>query len=137
MTSRTVFLSRLFGLYLILYALTMAVHWQAKADIVIWLLHNPPILWMMGLFALVAGLAMVLVHNRWSGGVRVVIVTIVGWMALAKGFFFLCVPSGAAVEWLVSVFARAGSFYALTAAVFVLGLIFTLNGFLPESQTQK
>ena len=46
----------------------------------------------LGVITLAAGLAMVLPHNIWSGGVLAVIVTLVGWLALIKGLFFLFLP---------------------------------------------
>lgn len=48
-----------------------------------------PILW--GLYALIAGLAVVFTHNLWVSDARV-IVTVIGWIALASGVLFLMAP---------------------------------------------
>ena len=75
---RTSFLSRLIGLYCILIALSMITHRQAIVETVKALLYEPTMVFVLGVIALGAGLAMVLAHNIWSGGALAVIVTLVG-----------------------------------------------------------
>ena len=70
MSPRTIFLSKLLGLYCILIALSMSVQKQAALDSVTALLHNPAMMLVLGVFTLGAGLAMVLAHNLWTRGVR-------------------------------------------------------------------
>src|SRR5260370_38753266 len=53
---------------------------------------NSGLLLIAGLFALVAGLAMVIGHNRWSGGVLTVVVTVLGWLTLIKGVAIVAAP---------------------------------------------
>jgi vacuolar-type H+-ATPase subunit I/STV1 len=57
---------------------------QATLESVTAFLHDPSMIFILGLITLAAGLAMVLAHNIWSGGALVVIVTIVGWITLLK-----------------------------------------------------
>jgi len=92
MSPRTLFLSRLIGLYCILVALSMMTRRQATVETVTTLLQNPSMMLILGVITLVAGLAMVLAHNIWSGGALAVIVTLVGWMTLIKSLFFLFLP---------------------------------------------
>ena len=68
MLPRTMFLSKLIGLYLILISLAMLTHRQATVESITALMHNPPVLFVVGVIAVAAGLAMVLGHNIWSGG---------------------------------------------------------------------
>ena len=82
MLPRTLFLSRLIGLYCILAALSMITRRQATLESVTALLHNPSMIFIVGLITLAAGLAIVLAHNIWSGGALVVVVTLVGWITL-------------------------------------------------------
>ena len=49
------------------------------------LLHDRPVMYLLGVLCVFAGLAMVLVHNVWSGGPAAVIVTLIGWLTLLKG----------------------------------------------------
>ena len=65
---------------------------QATLESVTALLHDPSMIFILGLITLAAGLAMVLAHNIWSGGALVVIVTIVGWISLLKSLLLLFLP---------------------------------------------
>ena len=92
MSSRTIFLSRLIGLYCILIALSMMTRRQTTVETVTVLLQSPSMMLILGVITLAAGLAMVLAHNIWSGGALVVIVTIVGWITLLKSLLLLFLP---------------------------------------------
>ena len=96
MSTRTLFLSRLLGLYFLLIALSMVTHKQVTIDMVVALVHNAPLLFFMGIVIVAAGLAIVLAHNIWSGGALPITITILGWLALLKGLFFLFLPPAAA-----------------------------------------
>jgi uncharacterized membrane protein len=89
MSPRTAFLGKLIGLYCILVALAMLSRKQATMDVIKAMLHNPPLLLALGGITVVAGLAMVLSHNIWSGGGLQLIVTLAGWIALIKGSLLL------------------------------------------------
>ena len=78
MQQRTIYLSRLIGLYCILIPPSLAIHKQATVDSVTALLRNPSIILILGIFTVTAGPAMILTHNRWSGGALPVAVTVVG-----------------------------------------------------------
>ena len=92
MSPRTIFLSKLFGLSCILIALPMMFHKQAVVEMATGLLRDPSDMFLTGVLTLVAGLAMVLAHNIWCGGVLPVVVTVMGWAALLKGVMLLLVP---------------------------------------------
>ena len=92
MSSRTIFLSRLIGLYCILVALSMLTRRQATVETVTALLQNSSMMLILGVITLAGGLAMVLAHNIWSGGALVVIVTIVGWITLLKSLLLFFLP---------------------------------------------
>ncbi len=135
MSPRTIFLSKLFGLYFILVALLMMLHKQAVVDMVTGLLHDPSTMFVLGLLALVAGLAMVLAHNIWSGGVLPVVVTIVGWLALAKGLMFLLLFSGDAAGFYLGRLHYSQLFYVYMAICLVLGAYLTYGGFMTKSRS--
>jgi vacuolar-type H+-ATPase subunit I/STV1 len=92
MWPRTLFLSKLIGLYCILIGLSLMTRGQATVETVTALLQNPVMTLILGVITLAAGLAMVLAHNIWAGGALAVVVTLVGWMALIKSLFFLFLP---------------------------------------------
>jgi len=133
MSPRTTFLSKLIGLYCILAALSMAAHRQATVETVAALVHNPPLLVIAGILALIAGLAMVLGHNVWSGGALPVIVTLVGWITLVRGVLVLFLSPEAEVA-LFAGLRYDQLFYVYLALPLALGAYLTHGGFRSPSR---
>lgn len=129
MSPRTVFLSRLIGLYCILVALSMMTRRQATVETVKALLQNAPMILFLGVITLAAGLAMVLAHNVWSGGALPVIVTLVGWITLIKSLFFLFLPPEMEAGLFLGQLHYQQFFYLYGAFSLVLGLYLTFGGF--------
>ena len=111
MSSRTIFLTRLIGLYCILVIPSMVLHRQATVDWMTALLNNASLMWVLSVITLTVGLAMVLAHNVWSGGALPVVVTLVGWATLIKGLLFLFLPSGVESEFILSALRNPLLFY--------------------------
>jgi putative exporter of polyketide antibiotics len=133
MSPRTLFLSRLIGLYCILIGLSMMTHSQATVETVTALLQNPSMTLILGVITLAAGLAMVLAHNIWSGGTLVVVVTLVGWMALVKSLFFLFLPPEMETRLFLQQLHYQQFFYLYSAISLVLGVYLTYEGFKSRS----
>ena len=133
MSPRTLFLSRLIGLYCILVALSMMTRRQATLESVTALLHSPSMMFVLGAITLAAGLAMVLAHNIWSGGALAVIVTLVGWMTLIKSLFFLFLPPDMEAGLFLGQLHYQQLFYLYTAVSLVLGVCLTYGGFKSRS----
>jgi hypothetical protein len=133
MSPRTLFLSRLIGLYCILIGLSMMTHSQATVETVTALLQNPSMTLILGVITLAAGLAMVLAHNIWSGGTLVVVVTLVGWMALVKSLFFLFLPPEMETRLFLQQLHYQQLFYLYGAISLVLGVYLTYGGFKSRS----
>jgi hypothetical protein len=121
MSARTVFLGRLIALYCILVGLAFAARKEAVVAAVTALIHDPAILLVLGVVTLAAGLAMVLAHNVWSGGVMPVVVTLIGWISLVKGLFFLILSPEAMVS-LLAALRYAELFYVYVAINVLIGL---------------
>ena len=130
MYSRTIFLSRLIGLYGLLVVPSLLVHREATIDLMTALLHNLPLMWVLSMITLTAGLAMVLAHNVWSGGALPVVVTLCGWAALIKGLLFLFLPSSVQSEYLLSALRNPLLFYVWLSPSLLLGIYLTYAGFL-------
>ena len=83
--------------------------------------------YLAGLIALVAGLALVLTHNVWTADWRVLI-TLVGWIALAKGLTLLMLPRLAkdVGNWFLS---HGAGFVGGAAFSFVLGAALCYFGY--------
>jgi hypothetical protein len=128
MRPNTAFLSRLIGLYCVLTSLAMFANKQAIVNVKDSLIHSPTLLFIVGIITMMAGLAVVLGHNVWSGGALPVIVSALGWVALVKGSLFLFLPPEAAVGFWEG--WRYEQLYYLYAGItFVLGFYLTWAGF--------
>lgn len=129
MLPRTIFLSRLIGLYCILVIPSMLFDRQATVDTMTALLQNPSMMLFPCIVGVVAGLAMVLTHNIWSGGALPVVVTLVGWLTLVKSLAFLWMPSGPETELIVKGIGHPTIFYVWMAPSLLLGIYLTIGGF--------
>jgi uncharacterized membrane-anchored protein YitT (DUF2179 family) len=127
----TIFLSRLIGLFSLVFALAMILHRDSFAAVTSAMIHDPPLVFLLGLIALAIGLAMVLSHNIWSGGALPVVITLIGWLQLIRGITALLVPP----EALASFFDKMnfGKFsYGPFVITLALGLYLTYMGFRPS-----
>lgn len=129
MSPRTTFLSKLIGIYCILMSLSMIAHRQATVETMTALLHNPALVFVIGVIAVAAGLAMVLGHNIWSGGGLPVTVTLIGWLSLIKGVLLLFLSREAASGLFLAGFHNERSFELYAAITLVLGVYLTFGGF--------
>ena len=128
MSPRTIYLGRLIGLYCVLVALAMISHKQAAVETMTALIHDAPVLFFVSIVAMVAGLAVVLAHNIWSGGALPVVVTLVGWISLVKGLVFLLLPPETSLAYFEAL--RYGQFfYAYLTVTLVIGIYLTFASF--------
>lgn len=100
----------------------MVTHQQAAVEPVTVLVHNPPALFVAGVIAVAAGLALILGHTVWSGGVLPVFVTLVSWVALTKGVLILIPSPEAASEFFFVRRHYEELYYWYTAASPPLGI---------------
>ena len=122
MSPRTKYLGRLMGLYCVAAAVSMAAHRQATIAMVTALLRDPAALFLSGLIALLAGLALVLGHNVGAGGAATVLVTVVGWVTLIKGLTLMFLTPEAAAALYLGRLQYERFFYLYTLLSFVLGM---------------
>ena len=128
MFTTTVFLGKFFGLYLIAISITMFVNKRRTLATLDEMVRSGPGMLFSGMVATAAGLAIVLGHNVWSGGVLAVVVTLFGWAALLKGVSLLLIPP----EQMAAVYKGLGFeqlFYVWMGVVLAIGLLITLNAF--------
>jgi hypothetical protein len=129
MSTRTVFLSRLIGLYCIIASLSMIIRGRATVLIVEELVRNAPLLFVVGTMTLAAGLAMVLSHNVWSGGALPIVVTVAGWASLIKGVLLLFLSPQEAPAFFLGELHYGQLFYLYAAISLILGAYLTFAGF--------
>lgn len=127
MSSRTAFLSKLVGLYVVVIAIAVVVNKQMMVATVTGLFQDPAVVVISGVMALGIGLAIVLGHNVWSG-TAAIIVTIIGWLSLLKGLALLLLPANVQAAYFLAVHYNQ-YFYAYAAVTLVVGIYLTYEGF--------
>ncbi len=127
MFPRTVFLARLFGLYCIIIAVAMLLQPEAFVTIVHAFVSDAPLVLIASVFTLFGGLALVLLHNFWSGGALPVIITLLGWLTLIKAVLLLVLPSPK----LVALYGGVSPTHILISGslTLLLGIYLTVSGF--------
>ena len=135
MSTRTVFLSKLFGLYYLFAALAMILHKQRFVETVTALLHDASVMFLVGILTLLGGLALVLAHNVWSRGALAVVVTLIGWITLVEGLLFLFLTPEMEAEVFLTNLHYAQLFYVYAAISLVLGAYLAYGGFTSTSHS--
>jgi hypothetical protein len=128
MSPLTIFLAKLLGLYCVILALVMMVRGQSAAAPAKAVVANPSLLLYVELIGLAPGLAMVLGHNIWSGGILPVVVTLVGWFIVIRSAVLLALSPEATMK-LVDSLQYEKRFYIYMGVTLVLGLYLTYAGF--------
>jgi hypothetical protein len=125
---RSIFLSKLIGLYCVVGGLAFALQKPAALAAVNDVVTNPGSMLILGVFVVIAGLAMVIGHNVWSGGAPPVIVTLVGWLTLMKGTSFLFLSPQRNLA-LMAAIHYDQYFYLYMALSIALGAYLAYSGF--------
>jgi hypothetical protein len=125
MSRLTVFLARAIGLFTVVLVAALLVRGSA---IIAASVADGPVMLVYATISLAMGIAMVLGHNVWSGGALPVVVTLVGWLILAKGVLLLFF-SPDAVSQMFQQMRYAEHYYLYLAPALVIGLHLTWAGF--------
>jgi len=88
---------------------------------------DAPLVLIAGVFTLFGGLAIVLLHNNWSGGALPIIITLLGWLTLIKAAVLLVLPSTR----LVALYGGVSPTHILISGslTLLLGTYLTVTGF--------
>jgi len=106
----------------------MISHKQATVETIIALMHDAPALLLASIVAMAAGLAIVLGHNVWSGGVLPVVVTLVGWISLTKGLILLFLSPASSLAYFEAL-RYEQFFYAYMSVTLIIGIYLTFSSF--------
>ena len=137
MSSRTIFLSKLLGLYCIILALAMLVNGTVIMQDLTELAHDAPVMFIVGVFTLFAGLAMVLGHNYWRGGAVTIVVTLIGWLTLLKAVLILFIPLYVATLLPLTLLQSNHFFYVRLVVTLLLGVYLIYCGFVASAKTSQ
>jgi hypothetical protein len=135
MAPLTIYLSRLIGLLTLIAALSMLADKPQAIDTVRAVVQDRPVLLILGMLGTAAGLAVVLGHQVWSGGVLPVLVTAIGWIVLIRGTILLFLSQHATAR-LVDWFRFEKFFYLYVGFAAILGLYITVHGFSAAAATR-
>jgi len=128
MAARTIYLSRLIGLFTLIVTLSMLADRPQALEMIRTVVQDRPALIILGLLGTAAGLAIVLGHQVWSGGALPVLVTVLGWVFLIRGAVLLYLSPEATAH-LVDRFRFEDLFYVYLGLTMALGLYLTVLGF--------
>lgn len=123
--------ARIFGLWGLLATLGMIANRQTTLDAMTAFFGDAALMWMTGVFTVLVGVVVVVMHNRWSGGALSVVVTIYGWVVLVKGLSFVWLPASTEAAFYSSLhFGQY--FYAYFILSLVVSAYLTYGGFRRE-----
>lgn len=124
----TVYLARLFGLGCLLMCAVFVARPKGSLAAITSMMESRGALLVTGIATMTAGLAAVIGHNVWSGGALTVVVTVLCWVSLIKGFAILAAPPeflAALYRWM----GYPGSFRLVMAIAAALSLWLTWAAF--------
>ena len=116
----TVVIAQVLGIFFGIVGISMVVNSKATNAALEASVQNKGILWLWGFLALLIGAMIVILNNMWTSGLPLLI-TVIGWISLIKGFFILLFP-GAAVS-LYRKFNKNGLLALCGVVSLILGLV--------------
>ncbi len=87
----SLFLAQAFGIYFVVMGLVMFRR-NTISMIISSFAENRALKFFAGVFILILGIILVLVHNIWEGPAWQVVITVFAWLTFIKGIFYLLVP---------------------------------------------
>ena len=133
MSKLTIFLARSIGLFMVLLVAGFLVRGGTAIEVTI---EDEGVMISYAIISLAMGVAMVIGHNVWAGGALPVVVTLVGWLVLAKGFLLLVLAPDE-MSAMVQRMGYAEHYRLLLMPALVLGLYLTWAGFASQVTHEK
>jgi hypothetical protein len=128
MEEPTVFLSRLIGLVSLIVAVPMVLDKPSMMATFGLLVEDRGLMLVLGIASVVAGAAIVLLHNVWNKGLWPLMVTLCGWALLMRGVLILFLPADVLGSWLAALHI-ADYFYAYAVIPMLIGAYLCFRGF--------
>ena len=130
MSRLTIFLARSIGLFMVLLVAGFLVRGGTAIEATI---EDEGVMISYAIISLAMGIAMVIGHNVWSGGLMATVVTLTGWLVLAKGIGLLLLAPGQ-VQSLFRQMQYAKYAAAYLSPALLIGLYLTCAGFTAPSK---
>jgi hypothetical protein len=133
MSRLTVFLARSIGLFTILLMAGFLVRGGAVIETTA---ADSAVMLSYAIISIAMGVAMVVGHNVWSGGALTVVVTLLGWLILAKGLLLLFL-SPEALTGMMHQMHYGERYHLFLAPALVIGLYLTWAGFTAPAARER
>ena len=134
MQEPTVFLSRLIGLVALIVAVPMILDKQSMLETFGAVLDNHGLMLLLGIASVVAGVAIVLLHNVWNKGIWPLVITLCGWLLLLRGILILFLPTDV-LSGLIDTLHLKDYFYLYAVIPLIVGAYLCLRGFTATAAT--
>ena len=124
----TIILAKLFGLYFLGIGLAGLFNPKRIGKLYQLMMESDALNYLGGIIALLVGAFVVSVHNNWTPGWPVII-TIIGWISLIKGFGL--VACSGFVKTFSFMFKKSATFYrGIGVIIILIGLFLCYHGFI-------
>jgi len=127
---RSFFLARLMGPTFVAIGLGMLINLSMYESMIAEALHPGVLFYLSGLLSLLAGLAIVNLHNRWQVDWRVII-TVLGWLMTIGGIMRIVLPQFTVAVGATIYSGRASTIVA-ALVVGTLGAFLSFTGYVPQ-----
>jgi len=134
-----IFLSQLIGPCLLIISVSMLVRRESMLPLIESLMQNPPLLFVLGVIQLIAGLAIVLTQDLTTGEILPLVLTMLGWWLIVRAVLLMFLSQDALWA-LFDAMELEKYYYASNVFGLLLGGYLTYSGFagmfnLPTSLT--
>lgn len=124
---RSLFLSKVLGIYLFIIGLAMFLNMDQFSSYVNSLINDAPLMFVTGFFTLILGILMVVSHTIWQWNWRL-IVTLISWITFLKGVTLIFYPVG--INQSAQIFFQNSTEAYIVAGVdLILGIVLLYFGF--------
>jgi len=122
----SIFLAKVFGLYLVIMGVSILINRKRIQDMALEMVGNMPLIFIAGVFTLILGILLVLVHNVWVAGWPVVI-TLLCWLTFLRGAVTVLFPT---IGSKIVKATQSDTYYTVVAIIsLLLGLWLMYMGF--------
>lgn len=123
----SIFIAQVLGIIFLIVGISILINRANMRAVITDFIDHPAFLVIVGFLNVVMGALIVASHNIWQPN-WAVLITIVGWLLLIRGFVLLAFPSFVRAR-LTRVSAKETPIYVGATVFLILGLIFCYFGF--------
>ncbi len=123
----SIFIARIFGLCYLILGVGLVFNRKAFQQVMDDFCKNAALVFFAGVFALVIGVVIILIHNIWVAN-WTVIITIIGWLGLIKGIWMIVFPN-TVFKFMQAYQKNEGLLMVHSIVALIFGAVLTFFGF--------